>query len=246
MRPDVPLRLDAALRRAMAKDPADRFGSMDEFVAELEACLAALGRPDADHTVIMPPARPPARAGRPVRRRRRIAPLVVLVLGLAAIGGATAAYLTLRHHGGSGGGTSGPITLKAVSAYDPPPGDGREHDAEVPNATDGKPDTFWETESYRSVTFGNLKDGVGIVLDAGRAVRPDAIVVESDTPGFQAKIEASQSSQSGFADVSSVQTVGSSTTFNLSMSAPEQYFLVWITRLAPGYPRTHVNEVTAR
>jgi serine/threonine protein kinase len=34
-RVDVPLRLDAALQRAMAKEPRDRFGSMDEFVAEL-------------------------------------------------------------------------------------------------------------------------------------------------------------------------------------------------------------------
>ena len=32
-RPDVPLRVDAALRRALAKDPDDRFETMDELVA---------------------------------------------------------------------------------------------------------------------------------------------------------------------------------------------------------------------
>src|SRR5436190_1229577 len=46
VRPDVPLRLDAALRRAMAKDPDDRFPSMSEFVNELEAVLDGLGEPD--------------------------------------------------------------------------------------------------------------------------------------------------------------------------------------------------------
>ena len=36
-RPDVPLRVDAAVRRAMAKRREDRFGSMDAFVRELRA-----------------------------------------------------------------------------------------------------------------------------------------------------------------------------------------------------------------
>ena len=38
-RPDVSPRLDAAIRRAMAKEPRDRFASMDELCAELSACL---------------------------------------------------------------------------------------------------------------------------------------------------------------------------------------------------------------
>src|SRR4029079_1233812 len=55
VRPDVPLRLDAALQRAMAKDPGNRFASMADFVAELEAVLDNLGEPDSDRTTIMPP-----------------------------------------------------------------------------------------------------------------------------------------------------------------------------------------------
>src|SRR5262249_31237711 len=52
VRPDVPLRLDTALRRSMAKDPAGRFASMGEFVSELETCLLELGLPDTDRTTI--------------------------------------------------------------------------------------------------------------------------------------------------------------------------------------------------
>src|SRR5947209_5612149 len=47
-RPDCPLRLAAAVDRALAKDPADRFPSMDAFAAELEAVLAQLGSADPD------------------------------------------------------------------------------------------------------------------------------------------------------------------------------------------------------
>ena len=38
-RPDVSPRVDAAVQRAMAKEPGDRFASMDDFRRELEACL---------------------------------------------------------------------------------------------------------------------------------------------------------------------------------------------------------------
>src|SRR6478672_10519804 len=61
-RRDVPPRLDAALQRAMAKDPADRYPSMDAFCAELEACLRELRRDvafvpgDDGATLVVPPA----------------------------------------------------------------------------------------------------------------------------------------------------------------------------------------------
>ena len=44
--PSVPPRLEAAVAKALAKDPADRFATMSAFAEELEACLAEL-RPAA-------------------------------------------------------------------------------------------------------------------------------------------------------------------------------------------------------
>src|SRR5204863_2813314 len=41
-RPDVPPRVEAAVHRAMAKDPRDRFATMAELADELEACLGEL------------------------------------------------------------------------------------------------------------------------------------------------------------------------------------------------------------
>jgi eukaryotic-like serine/threonine-protein kinase len=249
-RPDVPLRVDAALRRAMAKDPDDRFGTMDELVAELSACLAGLGELDDDRTVIVAPPVAP-RSTRPQRRRkrRRWSPLVVLVVGLAAIAVAVGAYYGVRRSnsddGGGSGGGGAPIRLVASNAYDPQ-GDGQEHDEEVPNATDGNVQTFWETEDYRgNVDFGGLKNGVGIVFDARRPVKLGALTVVTDTPGYTARVEASDSSTGGFSTVSPSQTVSGRTSFRLSVDPARRYYLLWITRLAAGYPRTHVNEVTA-
>src|SRR5436190_7267610 len=166
-RPDVPLRVDAARQRAMAKNPDDRFQSMSDFVAELGDCLAGLGDQDAERTVISAPAVEPR--ARPVRRarRRRVSPVVALLVLIAAVGVGAGAYYLVRDSGSDGGGGGGggggsQVHLVASNAYDPH-GDGQEHDEEVANATDGNVSTFWATERYDSADFGGLKDGVGIV-----------------------------------------------------------------------------------
>ena len=243
-RPDCPLRLDLAVQRAMAKDPDDRFQSMDEFVAELEGCLAELdGRGGEGATLIVPPARRQPRAARAPRRRRRVpvTPLLILLAGaLLSVG----AYLLLRD---DGAGTAPPgaeaapksVTLRGVAAEDPA-NDG-EHDSEVGNATDKDPATYWTTQDYQSFD----KPGVGLVVDAGRGVKLSRLVVVSDTPGFPATIRAGDSSTGSFVDVSGQQEVGSRTTFGVDTRGKDyRYYEVWLQ--LPDGGRAHINEVTAR
>jgi eukaryotic-like serine/threonine-protein kinase len=242
-RPDVPVRLASAVARALQKDPEQRFASMDDFAAELRACLAGLESPDVEVTMVTAP--PPVT--RVARKGRRRMPLVAALLGLAAIAAAVVALvLTARHEGppaaaGSGGGS---VTLRGVTAYDPdgtgPPGEDNSH---APLATDGDQATFWSTEIYSSPAFGNLKPGVGLVLDAGSAVKLGSVTVTTDTPGYTALIMAGDSVAGPFSDDSSSQTVGASTTFQLN-GATAQYYVIWITRLPPG-DAAHVNEATA-
>src|SRR6476660_5612743 len=80
-RPDVPPRVDAAIRRAMAKRPSDRFASMADFAAELEACVRDL-QTGSDWTQVIPPQSPTR------RHRRRVSPwpLIALILAVVAIG----------------------------------------------------------------------------------------------------------------------------------------------------------------
>ncbi|HEY6962540.1 MAG TPA: protein kinase, partial [Gaiellaceae bacterium] len=60
-RPDVPPRVEAAVQRAMAKRPEDRFQTMAEFCRELEACLAEVQAGAGTQVVAAAPAYRPAR-----------------------------------------------------------------------------------------------------------------------------------------------------------------------------------------
>ena len=252
-RGDVPPRVAAAVDRALAKDPRDRFPSMDAFAAELQACLAALP-PEAvgeDATLITRPLpHPPPR--RPQQRRRSPWPLLLALLALLALAVIAVAAIALRNDvGGVGGAVGGPaekptpVHLSAVSSYDPEGDDLQEHNREVANAVDGDDSTYWPTSTYHYGDGSLGKPGVGIVLDAGSNVEMKTIAVTSDTPGAVAEIRASATPSGGFKRVASSKTLGGSTTFGLD-GAEARYYLVWITKVTSGESGyAHVNEVKA-
>ena len=136
-RPDVPLRLVAAVERALEKDPSRRFASMDEFASELRRCLVDTASAGEERTVI---ATSPVLKESPPHRmratRRRRWPLVVLVLlvaaatiaaGILELGGSKA------KKGAAGHTVLRLVPLSGVTGYDPQ-GTGGEHDADAPKA----------------------------------------------------------------------------------------------------------------
>ena len=248
-RPDVPARLMHAVERALAKDPADRFPTMEAFALELRACLAELGDPDAARTFIT--RSPVLRASRPHRThtaRRSRRPLYALLVLLAAAAAAAAVFVLHGSNsdksaqGGSGGDAA--ISLSGVTGYDPE-GTGGEHDGDAPKATDGNSATAWQTEHYATPSFGGLKHGVGLALDAGSARRVKTITIQTDTPGFTAEVLATNSLSTTHAAVDAPsRTVDGKTVFTLS-GAKARYYIIWITNLGRGR-WADVNEVTAR
>jgi serine/threonine-protein kinase len=235
-RPDVPARVARAVDRALEKDPAARFPTMDAFAAELEACLAALGEePDEDVTLVR---REPIL---PATHRRRVLPFALVGLGVALLAAVVA--VVVSSHGSGNHANRGskptppakPVRLTGVTAYDPD-GDGAEHDEDAPKATDKDPSTYWTTEHYDSFT----KAGVGLVLAAPSDAHVRRIVLRADTPGFTARIESGSSEFGRFSPVSPLRTVGSSTSFPVHGPAA-RYYVVWITKLPGGV--AHVNEV---
>jgi eukaryotic-like serine/threonine-protein kinase len=240
-RPDVPPRVDEAVQRAMAKDPRDRFATMVDFCRELEACLAEL-----TGTQVLPPAL------RATQRRRRVSPWPILLVLAALIATGAVLAFALLHRGGratptqahAGGG--GKVHLSAVTAYDPygrPPG--QEHNADAPKAADSDPGTYWETETYHSSLASLGKPGVGLVLDAGRAVQLHRLGIATSTPGFTAEIRAGDSRDGSFPDlVAGPESVQSQTQFPIR-SGEHRYYLIWITRLAPSFGSVRINDVAA-
>jgi predicted Ser/Thr protein kinase len=241
-RPEIPARLDAAIRKAMAKDPEERFGSMDELIAVLESSLRGLG--DGQETIVLPaPARPRRgrRAARRVVRSLVLSVLALLLVGAAAVGAFALVGWFDSSDDGNGGPVGAPISLRAT-AYDPFGGDG-EHDDEAERAIDGDPQTYWTTEEY---VDGLQKDGVGLLLDAGNRARPSRFVIRTETPGFKAEIRAGSRAGGPFDDVvSENQTVSGRTTFPVQTDGA-RYFVVWITELQPGINvAARINEVDA-
>jgi serine/threonine-protein kinase len=254
-RPDVSPRLDAAVRRAMAKDPRERFASMEDFCNELNACLADPGTADpAAETMVVAPQRGSRRRRgepRPPAERPSVWPLIMLLAGLAVLAGILAAVFTFtdstskitnfanRVSGGGGGGTTRSIHLSGVSAYDPY-GDQQEHDSSAPLATDGNQSTSWSTEHYQSFT----KPGVGLVLDAGSAKKVTQLTLSTDTAGFTAMIQSGSSQSGPFTAASGSKQAASTTNFALN-GPPARYYVIWITDLGPNIS-VNVNEVTAK
>jgi serine/threonine protein kinase len=240
-RPDVSPRLEAAVHRAMAKRPEDRFQTMADFCRELEANLAEAQGGTAAPPVAVRGARAPRRQG------ANPWPIVLALLTLIAIGGVVA-YLLIHHDNSPtstpGGGSSGSApALSAIGAYDPF-GTGGEHDDKAKLATDNNGATYWETEQYRNPpSLG--KDGVGLVLDAKTAVQLHQLGVATETPGFTAVIRAGDSPTEFPYTVSSSQTVpDTGATFTIT-GKPHRYYLLWITSLGPSYHTARVNEIKA-
>src|SRR6187401_560856 len=119
------------------------------------------------------------------------------------------------------------VKLTAAGAFDPE-GDGHERDEEAPLAVDGRPDTFWRTERYARF----FKTGVGLVLDAGRRVRVEQVVVDSPTPGIRAAIRLGNSPQGPFSTVAKARTLNAQTRFAVA-KRPGRYVVVWVTSLPP-------------
>jgi len=242
-RPEVSPRVDALVRRMMAKRPEDRFASLDDLISELDECLAESGAEPIDPaalTAVVPP--PPPRPEHERSRGRRmpwqlLAGLAVLAAGIAGVWAVATGRID-PSGGDDGRAPAAAVDLRALRDWDPE-GDGSEHPERVAQATDGNPTTSWTTETYGN--FDELKDGVGIVLDAGSRVELGGVTVVTDDPGFTARIQAGNRSSGPFEDVSEDATIGERTTIELDTGGRTfRYYVVWITALDGS---AHLNEV---
>jgi serine/threonine protein kinase len=241
VRQEVPVRVAAAVDRALEKDPGQRFASMADFAAELDACLAELDDgPDENATMVMPARR--RHAHKQVSRW----PIGVTVLALLAI---AAIVVGLTMLGGTSGDSPSSAAATAfpvsgLTSYDPYGPNKAEHSDAAVNVTDRNPSTYWATETYNDAPSLN-KPGVGVVLDAGRVVQLSRITVVTDTPGFTAEIEATNIEGGTPEKVSDSKTTGGTTVFDITSSEPKRYYVIWITKLPSDSHYAHINEVRA-
>ena len=138
--------------------------------------------------------------------------------------------------------TQGPapfVRLAAAGAFDPE-GDGRERDEEARLAVDGRRDTTWRTEQYSSF----FKDGVGLVLDAGRRVRVERVVVDVPAPGVRAEVRLGNDLQGPFAVVAPARPLSGRTSFPVARRLG-RYVVLWIVDIPDG-EAARIEEVRVR
>ncbi|WP_374705572.1 hypothetical protein [Streptomyces sp. AJS327] len=129
-----------------------------------------------------------------------------------------------------------PVKIAGVKDFDPEGSDGGENPEGVGDAIDGKSDTYWLTSKYYGQpNFGNLKSGVGLILDLGKLQKVSEVKVtfmgrtSADLRAAPESATGMPTSLSGFSKVTS----GSGERVSLKPKKPvkTQYALVWLTKL---------------
>ncbi len=253
-----------------------------------QVVAAAGGPPTAVRAPVPKPAGQAAKSGsgqttviRPVHRpaqrgpRRWIGILLILAVLLIAAGVVAAMVLDQRLASGpaavppakpsastSAAPPAKPVKLTIVNArdFDPQATPPEENPAEVPLAYDGNLKTRWRTVQYLGTPkLGNLKRGVGLVVDLGsaQAVREVKLNLSGKGTSVEFRVPKNNPSQtqnppmksdSQWRTVASESKAGGTVTLTAKQSVTTRYVLVYLTSLpkeGTGY-RGGIYEVEVR
>ena len=250
MRPQMSSALAAVVERATAKERRNRYATAADMVHDLEQALAievARTGEANDEVTSMLHSLPEETAGiapRRLRDPRRWLVLSALAAALAAVALVVLAVSTEREPDGSPKAAAAPplapAPLTRAAAFDPPPGDGREHDTETANVLDGQPTTEWNTEDYSSgLGFGSAKTGVGIRLEARSAVAARRLELTTSTPGFKLRVYGAgrvPPTLDGWGAPLGRATATARTRVELTSAGRRaRHYLIWIHALPPEY-----------
>ncbi|GAA1787624.1 protein kinase family protein [Actinomadura chokoriensis] len=143
-----------------------------------------------------------------------------------------------------------PITVQEAEGVDPAGDDGGKGKEKGRLAIDGKSGTTWRSSYYTSAEFGNLKKGLGLLLDLGTSAKIKEVkadLPESAGATIQLKIGESPDPD-GMRKVQTITTTGSGTTsIQLPQAVTGRYVLLWFTKLSHGTDgqfRAEVSEVS--
>ena len=237
----IPRPLEEVVLKAMAKAPAERHQSAAELRDELSAI--DLDDDDAEPLITRDATPPGGVAPLPRRASRSWAPLAVLaVVALVAV--ALGASL-LRSNGDSPSTPTNqspsvgtPARIASVDSFDPQGSDGRENEELAGSAIDGDQATTWRSDRYDGVNFGNLKEGVGLILTVDAAGRLGELKAFSSVKGWSASVYVADRAGRSLADwgeaVATQSEIDGNTTFDLR-GRRGAVVLLWITDPGPDH-----------
>ena len=135
------------------------------------------------------------------------------------------------------------ILIAEVIDYDPH-GDDSERPERTQYAADGDPTTSWASESYSNRSFGNLKDGVGLVFVLDREATLHTLDVDSPTGGWAAQVFAADAPMGDVPmwgdSLDGRVDIDGGTSFDLR-GVRGSAVLLWITDLGDAPPQLRVE-----
>jgi serine/threonine protein kinase len=151
----------------------------------------------------------------------------------------------------------GPIDIspRQVRIVDPPNGS-RDNLTDADKAIDGDANTGWQTNWYKSPAFGNLKPGMGVLIDLGKPVEVANVKVDFDSPGATVSARVGDTdpgnSSSGDDQINKtyktmVGPLKAGPSQVLPLGVTTRYVLIWITKLpsvGDGKFQVAVDEIT--
>ncbi|MDT0307047.1 protein kinase family protein [Streptomyces sp. DSM 44917] len=147
----------------------------------------------------------------------------------------------------------GPLTVESVTDFDPHGRDGEENPENTGLAVDGDPETSWYTDNYFGPDFGNLKPGLGLILDLGEPRRLSSLTVDTvgDTRVELRAAPADAGDAPGDPDDYALLDEGTGESVTLTAEEPfeTRFVLVWLTELpqgADGNYRGRITDITVR
>jgi serine/threonine protein kinase len=147
---------------------------------------------------------------------------------------------------GTQAGADGAIAILSAAGYDPE-GDKTEGDSKAARVYDGDKSTSWTSSRYTTEDFGNLKKGLGVILDLGQSTSIHHVTIELGQGPVDLKVYAATDPS-----IQDAAVIGQSkdASGHLELKAPAtlpqaQYVIVWFTKLAPdnGKFRASLSEI---
>ncbi|MGI9033509.1 MAG: protein kinase domain-containing protein, partial [Acidimicrobiales bacterium] len=245
VRAGIPRSLEAVVLRALAKQPTSRYPT----AAELHTALLSVDMRSDDAVPLLRRQDTPPRGSPPTfaqSERSWMLPVVVIVVLAVTLGVVGVIFARsdtgqnlLHSPSGSATAKGQPVTISSVSAFDPPPGDGQEHNETVHNLIDGDPASTWTTEQYSNRQFGGIKAGVGFVLSLDGSHTLGTLRITSPSSGWAASVYVSDITRADAppdawgSAVASQAGISGNVAFDLQ-GRQGSVVLVWITDLGEG------------
>jgi putative peptidoglycan lipid II flippase len=144
--------------------------------------------------------------------------------------------------------TGEPIELAGITSYDPE-GDGDERNDIVDAAIDGDTTTAWNSHTYLAANWGNLKSGVGLLVDLGGTQDVTEVVIDFPEGDYGVEVFVTdEASREGGTSIGALDDASGEVTFTAEEPVSGQYVLIWFDRAwaGPGGEIVYVSEVTVQ